>query len=71
MARKKYGLMIASGLGDFKETAFRIGHLGTITAREALLVVSALELILFELGMVQKPGKGLEAFHESIEDSRY
>ena len=71
MAREKYGLMIASGLGDFKETAIRIGHLGTITTREALLVVSALELILFELGMVQKPGKGLEAFHESIEDSGY
>ena len=67
MTREKYGILIASGLGDFKETAFRIGHLGMITTREALLVVAALELILFELGVVEKPGKGLEAFHACLE----
>jgi len=66
MAREKYGLLIASGLGDFKETVIRIGHLGMITTREALLVVAALELILFELGVVEKPGRGLEAFHAGM-----
>ena len=69
MAREKYGIMIASGLGDFKESAFRIGHLGIITTREALLVVSAIELILFELGVVDNPGKGLEAFHAGLGES--
>jgi aspartate aminotransferase-like enzyme len=68
MAKEKYGILIASGLGDFKETAIRIGHLGIITTREALLVVAALELILFELGVVEKPGNGLEAFHACIRD---
>ena len=69
MAREKYGILVASGLGDFKETAFRIGHLGMITAREALLVIAALELILFELEVVEKPGRGLEAYHACMRDS--
>ncbi len=71
MARDKYGIMIAAGLGDFRQTAFRIGHLGMISTREALLVVAALELILFELGVIEKPGSGLAAFHESLRDSGY
>jgi aspartate aminotransferase-like enzyme len=66
MAREKYGIMIASGLGKFKESAIRIGHLGIITTREALLMVAALELILFELGVVEQPGKGLAAFHAGL-----
>ena len=69
MAREKYGLLIASGLGDLKETAIRIGHLGMVTTREALLIVAALELILFELGVVEKPGSGLDAFHAGMKDS--
>ena len=68
MARDKYGIMIASGLGDLKETAIRIGHLGMITSREALLVIAAMELILFELGVVTKTGSGLEAFHASMSE---
>ena len=66
MAREKYGLLIASGLGDFKDSALRIGHLGMVTTREALLIVAALELVLFELGVVKKPGSGLAAFHASL-----
>jgi aspartate aminotransferase-like enzyme len=68
IAKEKYGILMASGLGDLKETAFRIGHLGMVTSREALLVIAALELILFELGMVEKPGSGLEAFHATISE---
>jgi aspartate aminotransferase-like enzyme len=68
IARDKYGLLLASGLDHFKETAIRIGHLGMITVREALLVVAALELILLELGVIGKPGDGLAAFHEAIKE---
>ena len=71
IAREKYGILLASGLGDLKETAIRIGHLGMITSREALLVIAALELILFELGVVEKPGSGLEAFYTSLRDSEH
>lgn len=68
LARDKYGIMIASGFSDLKETTFRIGHIGTVTMRDALLVISVLELILYELGAVKKPGKGLEAFYEVLSD---
>jgi aspartate aminotransferase-like enzyme len=66
MAKDKYGVLVASGHSDFKETAFRIGHMGAITTREALLVIAALELIFFELGLVDTAGKGLEGYHASL-----
>ncbi|UCG06166.1 MAG: alanine--glyoxylate aminotransferase family protein [Desulfobacterales bacterium] len=69
MAKDKYGILIASGHSDFKEIALRIGHLGMITTREALLIISALELIFFELGVVDKPGKGLEILHASLKNA--
>ena len=71
MARDKYGILIlmAAGHFEFTETAMRIGHLGLITAREALLVISALEVILFELGAVDKPGRGLEAYHSTLKSA--
>ena len=69
MAKEKYGILIASGLGNFKESAIRIGHLGIMTPREALLVTAVLELILFELGAVEKPGSGLEALHACLKEN--
>ena len=39
-----------------------------IANREALLVIAALELILYELGAVEKPGRGLEALHACLPD---
>ena len=68
LAREKYGILLASGLDRFKEVAIRIGHLGIVTSREALLVVAALELVLFELGLIDKPGSGLEAFHAGMRE---
>jgi len=71
MVRDKYGILItmAAGHFDFNETALRIGHLGLVTPREALLIISVLELILFELGVVNKPGSGLEAYHSTLKSA--
>jgi len=71
MARDKYGILImmAAGHFDFNETALRVGHLGLVTTREALLVISVLELILFELGAVDKPGRGLEACYSTLKSA--
>jgi pyridoxamine--pyruvate transaminase len=68
MAKNRYGILItmAAGQFDFNETALRIGHLGLVTPREALLIISVLELIFFELGVVDKPGRGLEAYHSAL-----
>jgi aspartate aminotransferase-like enzyme len=68
MARDQYGILLATGLGDFKESTLRIGHLGMITVREALLLVSVLELILHALGIIKTLGKGLEAFDLAIKN---
>ena len=71
MARDKYGILImmAAGHFDFNETALRVGHLGLVSTREAVLVISVLELILFELGAVDKPGRGLEACHSTLKSA--
>lgn len=69
MARDKFGIVIAAGLGDLKHEALRIGHLGMTTVREALLVVSVLEMVLFELGYVEMLGKGLETFSTELNRS--
>ncbi len=68
MARDKYGILImmAAGHFDFNETALRVGHLGLVSTREAVLVISVLELILLELGAVDKPGRGLEACYSTF-----
>jgi aspartate aminotransferase-like enzyme len=68
-ARDHYGVTIASGLGDFQDSSFRIGHLGLITVREALLIVSVLEMVLLEIGLSDSPGKGLAAFHRSCREA--
>jgi aspartate aminotransferase-like enzyme len=68
-AKAKYGILIASGLGDFKETALRIGHLGMITIRDALLILSVLGLILLELRVVNKPGQWLEACYSTLKNA--
>ena len=54
---------------EMTSRALRIGHLGMVTTREALLVISILELILFELGAVAKPGSGLEAYHSTLKSA--
>jgi len=69
MASDHYGILLAAGLGDFKKHTLRIGHLGMITRREALLLVSVLELILYELGVIKKPGQGLESFYASLKNN--
>ena len=71
MARDKYGILItmAAGQFDFNKTALRVGHLGLVTPREALLIISVLELILFELGAMAKPGTGLAACHAAFKSA--
>jgi aspartate aminotransferase-like enzyme len=71
MARDKYGILVtmAAGQFDINKTALRVGHLGLVSAREAVLIISVLELILLELGAVAKPGKGLEACHATFKSA--
>ncbi len=66
-AKTRYGILLASGLGHLKNSALRIGHLGTVTPRDALLAVSILEVVLFEMKRIDRPGKGVEAFSAQLQ----
>jgi aspartate aminotransferase-like enzyme len=66
IAREKYYIAIASGLGGYKNETFRIGHLGMINIQQALTLTSAFEFILKELGVSDNIGKGLTRFFKFI-----
>ena len=60
--RNRFGLMVAGGLGKaHKETVVRIGHMGHVYAKDALLIVAAIESSLHRLGVVSQVGPGLAA----------
>jgi len=71
MARDKYGILVtmAAGQFDINKTALRVGHLGLVAPQDGLLVIAILELILFEIGAVAKPGIGLEAYHCALKSA--
>jgi aspartate aminotransferase-like enzyme len=60
--RNNFGLMVAGGLGKaHKDTVVRIGHMGHVYAKDALIIVAAIEASLHKLGFVQQVGPGVAA----------
>lgn len=59
--RDKYGLTIAGGQGKLKGKIFRIAHLGYVDILDCLQGISALELVLYELGYKFNLGAGVSA----------
>ncbi|MEA3305451.1 MAG: alanine--glyoxylate aminotransferase family protein [Candidatus Omnitrophota bacterium] len=59
--RNKYGVTIAGGQAHIKGKIFRIAHLGYMVEFDTLTVLSALELVLKELGYEFKIGSGVSA----------
>ncbi len=58
--REDHGLMTLQGLGDFRDTAVRIGHMGvTATPRNILHTLHAFDLILTRLGHQHACGAGV------------
>lgn len=66
LAKEYYGIQIASGLGKYKDTTIRIGHMGDIREREALLVVAVLEDVMYRLGYTKSVGKALTIFSDLL-----
>lgn len=58
--RSKYGLHVARGFGDYKDTMLRVGHFGNISATHVLSLLAALELTLSGSSIV-RPGKAIES----------
>ena len=64
--RSKYRVIIAGGQDHLSGKIFRIGHMGSITEREVLITISALEMTLKDLGFDIELGKGIGKAEEII-----
>ncbi|MDA4130747.1 MAG: alanine--glyoxylate aminotransferase family protein [Thaumarchaeota archaeon] len=58
--RSQYGIHIALGFGQYKDSMLRVGHFGNISATDVLSLLTALELALKGSEMV-RPGKAVES----------
>ena len=62
LMRKKFDIALADGQDHLKGKIFRIGHLGFVCDRDILAAISALEVVLQELGHEgYTPGAGVAA----------
>lgn len=59
--RDKYGFTIAGGQADLKGKIFRIAHMGYIECFDIIIMISALEMVLADLGWDFETGIGISA----------
>jgi aspartate aminotransferase-like enzyme len=64
---EKYGVVIAGGMGAIRDTTFRIGSMGIVSAVEVNATIEALENALMAVGYKSKPGAGLRAAQKVLE----
>ena len=68
--RKQFDIALAGGQDHLKGKIFRIGHLGFVSERDMLTVLSALEVTLRELGYEgMTPGGGVAAAAKILTES--
>ncbi len=59
--QERFGLKVAGGQGEMKGRIIRIAHLGYFDLLDVFSVLSALEMVLIELGRPLQPGSGVSA----------
>jgi len=64
--RDKYGVTVAGGQAELKGKIFRIAHLGFMENFDCIVALSALEIVLTEMGYNLEPGKGVGAAEKVI-----
>lgn len=64
--RERHNIAIAGGQGAAKGKIFRIAHLGYVDAYDVIIGISALELVLNELGYPAELGRGVKAAAEIL-----
>lgn len=64
--REKYGVSIAGGQLELKGKIFRIAHLGYMERFDVIIGISAVEMILKELGHPVELGKGVGASMQEL-----
>ncbi len=63
---KQYGVRIAGGQDPLKGKIFRMAHMGYIDQFDVLAALSALELVLLEMGFALEPGSGVAAAQQVL-----
>src|SRR4029453_19396488 len=66
--KQRFGFQIAGGQGEMKGKVFRISHMGYIDHFDALGILSALELVLKNLGYPVSLGTSLVAFQKIYDE---
>jgi aspartate aminotransferase-like enzyme len=69
MLKRDFGLVTAAGLGEaYRDRVVRVGHMGYVFPRDALLIISALEACLVRLGRLAGPGPGVAACLQALDE---
>lgn len=63
---KQYGFKLANGQDNLKGKIWRLAHMGYIDQFEVLAAISALELVLLEMGYALTPGSGVAAAQKAL-----
>jgi len=63
---KKFGITVAEGQDQAKGKIIRIAHLGYYEKLDVVMVISALEMLLKEMGYAFELGKGVKAAEEVL-----
>jgi len=66
LMRDRYGVEVAGGQAVLAEKIIRIAHLGAMEVTDIIVVLSALEMSLSELGYPVEMGKGIAAAEEIL-----
>ena len=65
--RDRFGITLAGGHGDIADRLFRIGHIGYVDVFDMTTALSAVELVLVEMGADIERGVGVAAALEAYE----
>jgi aspartate aminotransferase-like enzyme len=63
---KQYGIKLAGGQDAIKGKVVRLGHMGYTDPFDVLAALSALELVLLEMGHPVEPGSGVAAAQQVL-----
>jgi aspartate aminotransferase-like enzyme len=63
---KQYGVKLANGQDTLKGKIWRLAHMGYIDQFDVLAALSALELVLLEMGFKLTPGAGVAAAQQAL-----
>jgi aspartate aminotransferase-like enzyme len=63
---KRYGIVVAGGLGPLSQKVFRVGHMGNINRNDIMATIAAVEGSLAEHGYNFEHGAGVAAANRSL-----